>query len=126
MASISQRPDTSSKCETCGSDKIKARLIWLNSVNGQIYPKVKLIELIIFLVLTALSLFWFITTIVNHQNPLLMIVSVALFLPLTTISLVEGQRYLSRKKYEEIWFYSCQSCGTQWMAPFDQDSSSPD
>jgi hypothetical protein len=126
MEPISQQPQPPPKCETCGSNKTKARVIWLNPENGEIYPKVKPSELIIVLVLMGLSLFWFITTVINHENPLLMVVSVAIFIPLTTVSVVEGQRYLSRKNYEETWFYTCQACGSQWMAPYDQGPSSYD
>ena len=126
MEPITQQPQTPPNCETCGNNKAKARVIWLNPENGEIYPKVKRSELIVVLILMGLSLFWFLTTVINHENPLLMVLSVAIFLPLTTVSVVEGQRYLSRKNYEETWFYTCQVCGSQWMAPYDQGSSSPD
>jgi hypothetical protein len=126
MESLSQQPENPIKCDACGSDKTKARLIWLNPENGQIYPKIKAVELIVFLSLLGLSLIWFIITIIFHQNPFLMIISVVLFTTLITVSVVELQRYLSRKKYEETWFYNCKSCGNQWMAPYGEDTSSQD
>jgi hypothetical protein len=126
MELLSQPPGTPIKCDACGSNKTKARVIWLNPENGQVYPKIKLVELIIFLALMGLSLLWFIIAIIYHQNPFLMIVSVALFTTLITVNVVEVQRYLSREKYEETWFYNCQNCGNQWMVPYDPDSTSSD
>jgi hypothetical protein len=113
------------KCDACGSAKTKSRLIWLNSENGQIYPKVKPIELLISIILMGLSLFWFISTVTNHQNPFLMVISVVFFSTLITVNVIQAQRYLSRKKYEETYFHTCQSCGNQWMEPYEQDPSSP-
>jgi len=126
VESSCQKPDISLKCNTCGSDKIKNRMIWSNPENGQIYPKTNLLELIILLVLMGLSLFWFIATVIYHQNPLLMVLSVVLFTSLTTVCVIEGLRFLGRKKYEETCLYTCQSCGSQWMASDAQGSSSQD
>jgi len=101
-------------------------VIWLDPLDGQIYPKIKLPELITFLVLMGLSLVWFIITVIYHQNPFLMIVSVVFFISFISVNAVQLQRYLSRKKFEETWFYNCKNCGNQWMAPYDPDSKSPD
>jgi ribosomal protein S27E len=126
MQPVFQQPDTPNKCEACGSDKIKARVIWLDPLNGQVYPKIKLGELIFFLALMGLSLLWFILAIIYHQNPFWMVVSAVLIATLLTVNVVEVQRYLARKKYEETWFYNCQNCGNQWMAPYEPDSTAPE
>jgi hypothetical protein len=114
------------KCDACGSDQTRARVIWLDPESGQIYPKIKLVELIIFLTLMGLSLLWFILAVTYHQNPFWMIVSAVLIATLLTVNVVEVQRYLSRKKFEETCFYNCRNCGNQWMEPYDPDSPSPE
>jgi hypothetical protein len=126
MEPLSQQTPVPLKCETCGSDKTKARVIWLNPEDGQIYPKVSLVELITVVVLMGLSLFWLIMTVVYHLNPFLLVLSAVLFSTLITVSLAEGLRFIARKKFEETWFYTCKSCGTQWLAPYDPDSPPPD
>lgn len=126
MEQLSQQPDTPIKCNACGSNKTKSRMIWLNPENGQIYPIIKPPELIIFLVLMVLSLSWFISTVIYHLNPFLMIISVVFFIIFISINVIQVQRFLSRKNYEETWFYNCLNCGTQWMAPYGQDSPSPE
>jgi uncharacterized membrane protein len=126
MEHLSQPSDNPIKCDACGSNKTKGRVIWLDPMDGQIYPKIKLQELITFLVLMGFSLGWFIITVVYHQNPFLMIVSVVFFISFITVNAVQLQRYLLRKKYEETWFYNCKNCGNQWMAPYDPDSTTPD
>ncbi len=115
-------PGTPIKCDACGSSNTRARVIWLDPENGQVYPKIKLVELIIFLALMGLSLLWFILAVTYHQNPFWMVVSAVLIATLLTVNLVEIQRYLARKKYEETWFYNCRNCGNQWMAPYEPDS----
>jgi len=126
MEPLSQSPDNPIRCDACGSNNTRGRVIWLDPLDGQIYPKIKLPELITFLVLMGLSLVWFIITVIYHQNPFLMIVSVVFFISFISVNAVQLQRYLSRKKFEETWFYNCKNCGNQWMAPYDPDSKSPD
>jgi hypothetical protein len=126
MEHLSQTADNSIKCDSCGSNNTRSRVIWLDPMDGQIYPKVKLPELVIFLGLMGLSLVWFIITVIYNLNPFLMILSVVLLITFISVNVIQIQRYLSRKKFEETWFYNCKNCGNQWMAPYDPDSKSPD
>jgi len=121
METLSQPPVTPIKCDNCGSNNTKSRKIWLNPLNGQIYPIIKPAELILFVSLTVLTFLWFIITVIYHQNPFLMIISVVLFISFISVSVVEVQRYLARNNFEETWFYNCKNCGAQWMAPYDSD-----
>jgi hypothetical protein len=95
----SQQPVSPLNCEACGNNAIKSRMIWLNPENGQIYPIIRRIELLIFLMLMVLSLSWFVVSVIYHQNPFLMVVSVALFSTLITINVVIVHRFLSRNQY---------------------------
>ena len=94
----------------------------MNPENGQIYPKVTMVELGIFIALTVLSFAWLIINVVDHLNPFLLILSSVILAPLFSVCVVEIIRYLRRKKYEDTWFYTCKTCGNQWMAPYDPDS----
>ncbi len=117
MQPSSLPPETPIKCDACGSSNTRARVIWLDPENGQVYPKIKLVELIIFLALMGLSLLWFILAVTYHQNPFWMVVSAVLIATLLTVNLVEIQRYLARKNMRKPGFTTAGTVATNGWRP---------